>query len=136
MQLMRNSVTIVLVLLLATSAFSFRSNVFSPDLSTPEKSFEAFVHALKIEGNKALATVATRTGLSSLMALAENGEYQSGKVDLAKDLSAADIQWDKITDDIYMVAARISGKIHKLEFTLEEPGWMLYHWQLGGGVEH
>jgi hypothetical protein len=70
------------------------------------------------------------------MVLAKEGDFTAGMPGLAQDLESSQLEWAEITEDIYFVSARLQGKVYKMEFTLEEPGWMLYHWQLGGGSGH
>ena len=106
----------------------------TPDLSTPQNSYLTFVNALKTSNTDLLKSVATPTGMSSLMVLAEEGDFTAGMPGLAHELESSQVQWDEITEDIYFVAARVQGKVHKMEFTLEEPGWLLYHWQIRGGA--
>lgn len=106
-----------------------------PDLSTPQKSFTAFVDILKAGNVSALPRVATPTGQISLVALYQNESYRDGMTVLGKDLAAAKTSWEEITEDIYFASAIVGQKVHKMEFTKEEPGWMLYHWQIGGGAD-
>ncbi|HEX2900759.1 MAG TPA: hypothetical protein VHS96_13645 [Bacteroidia bacterium] len=106
----------------------------SPDLSTPQKSFAAFVDILKTGNASALDKVATPTGQVSLDALSESADFNEGLAELGKDLEASKPKWEEITEDIYFVSASVGDKVHKMEFTKEEPGWMLYHWQIGGGA--
>ena len=105
-----------------------------PDLSTPENAYKALVTALKNSDTEALRGVATPTGISSLTTLYTHEDFKDGLTVLGSELEQAAITWDKITDEIYMTKATHDGHTHKMEFTREEPGWMLYHWQLGGGV--
>ncbi len=106
-----------------------------PDLSTPQKSFIAFVDILKAGNVSALPRVATPTGQVSLVALYQDESYRDGMTVLGKDLAAAKTSWEEITEDIYFASAVVGQKVHKMEFTKEEPGWMLYHWQIGGGAD-
>lgn len=133
---MHRKFTFLLLLGAAVWGFGFVSPTGSPDLSTPQNSFEAFVEALKSDNSAQLTHVATPTGLSSLDALDKNADYKEGMPKLATELEASKVEWAQITDDIYFVSASVNQKVHKMEFTLEEPGWMLYHWQIGGGVGH
>ena len=106
-----------------------------PDLSTPQKSFTVFVDILKSGNVSALPRVATPTGQVSLVALYQDQNYQEGMTVLGKELAAAKTSWEEITEDIYFASAVVGQKVHKMEFTKEEPGWMLYHWQIGGGAD-
>ena len=106
----------------------------APDLSTPQKSFAAFVDILKSGDAAALEKVATQTGQVSLDALSESADGNEGLTELGKELEASKPKWEEITEDIYFVSASVGQKVHKMEFTKEEPGWMLYHWQIGGGA--
>jgi hypothetical protein len=108
----------------------------SPDLSTPQKSFAAFVDILKAGNASALEKVATPTGQVSLVALYELADYSDGMAVLGKELESSHPKWEEITEDIYFASAKVGEKVHKMEFTKEEPGWMLYHWQIGGGSDH
>ena len=105
------------------------------DLSSPEKCFETFVNVLQNESIESLEHVVTPTGMSSLVSISGNESYQQGMADLGRELASCQLEWAEITQDIYFLLASANGKLHKLEFTLEEPGWMLYHWQIGGGVD-
>lgn len=114
--------------------FGFRGHATdTPDLSTPQKSFAAFVEVLKSGNVAALKNVATPTGRVSLVAICENSESKDGMAVLGKELEASTPQFEEITEDIYFASAKVGNDIHKMEFTKEEPGWMLYHWQIGGG---
>lgn len=133
---MKSRLGFVLVLILLGGlnfGFKTRGNQ-SPDLSTPQKSFAAFVDILKSGDAAALEKVATRTGQVSLDALSDGENVNDGLTELGKELEASKPKWEEITEDIYFVSARIGEKVHKMEFTKEEPGWMLYHWQIGGGA--
>ena len=98
------------------------------DISTPEKSFETFVRVLQSGESDLLAQVVTPTGLHSL-------ESHPQTKDLGVELADADQEWLELTEDIYFLTAQSGPNKHKLEFTREEPGWMLYHWQVGGGAD-
>lgn len=133
---MKSRLGFVLVLMLLGGlnfGFKTRGNQ-SPDLSTPQKSFAAFVDILKSGDAAALEKVATRTGQVSLDALSDGENVNDGLTELGKELEASKPKWEEITEDIYFVCASIGEKVHKMEFTKEEPGWMLYHWQIGGGA--
>ncbi len=133
---MKSRLGFVLVLMLLGGlnfGFKTRGNQ-SPDLSTPQKSFAAFVDILKSGDATALEKVATRTGQVSLDALSDGENVNDGLTELGKELEASKPKWEEITEDIYFVSASIGEKVHKMEFTKEEPGWMLYHWQIGGGA--
>lgn len=123
------------LLALPLLAFKSPTGVSEFDLSTPEKSFESFVSILQSESMEALESVVTPTGMSSLVQVSSHDDYQDGMADLGKELAVSQLNWSPITDDIYFLVASIEGKKHKIEFTKEEPGWMVYHWQLGGGVD-
>lgn len=126
----------VALLLLASCLFGFRGlPTGKQDLSTPELAFQSLVDALKNSDTEALKGVATPTGISSLLGHYSQDGFKEGMNDLGEDLDAAATTWDPITDEIYVAKASIDGRVHKMEFTREEPGWMLYHWQLGGGVK-
>lgn len=122
-------------------ALCFVSWGFSPagnsplDLSTPQKSFEAFVEVLSQGNLDALPSVATETGQVSLVALQEMTDYKEGMKTLGEELGATSPEWSEITEDIYFASAKVGNKLHKMEFTKETPGWMLYHWQIGGGAD-
>ena len=133
---MKSRLGFVLVLMLLGGlnfGFKTRGNQ-SPDLSTPQKSFAAFVDILKSGDAAALEKVATRTGQVSLDALSDGENVNDGLTELGKELEASKPKWEEITEDIYFVSASIGEKVPKMEFTKEEPGWMLYHWQIGGGA--
>lgn len=99
------------------------------DLSSPELAFGSLVLLLQEGDVQILEQVATPTGVESL-------QEASPLARLGLELSEADLEWSEITEDIYFLRAQYLGeKTHKLEFTREEPGWMLYHWQAGGGVD-
>ena len=126
-----------LLLFLAFPLMAFRPispNNDLPDLSSPEKSFLALIEILKSGNTEALPSIATQTGIHSLVALYGQTGFEDGLVDLGNELAASEPTWDAITDEIYVAQALENGHLHKMEFTREEPGWMLYHWQLGGGV--
>lgn len=129
------SVIAVAVWCLGFATVSNDNGSNTPDLSTPQNSYLTFVNALKTSNTDLLKSVATPTGMTSLMVLAEEGDFTAGMPGLAQELESSQVQWDEITEDIYFVAARVQGKVHKMEFTHEEPGWMLYHWQIGGGAD-
>ena len=107
----------------------------APDLSTPQKSFAVFVDILKSGNVSALSKVATPTGQVSLVALNQNDDYKAGMAVLGAELASSKPNWSEITEDIYFASAKVGEKVHKMEFTLEVPGWMLYHWQIGGGAD-
>lgn len=107
----------------------------NPDLSTPQKSYEVFVDILQSGDVDALPEVATTTGQVSLVALYKQEEYKEGMKVLGQELSNIEPHWDEITEDIYFATAVTGDRVHKMEFTKEEPGWMLYHWQIGGGAD-
>lgn len=124
-------------ILFCATAFGFRfSNLDNPDLSTPQKSYLAFVDILKAGNVEALPKVATHTGQSSLVALYSMEEFKNGMTGLGAELGGSTPEWSEITEDIYFASARVGQRLHKMEFTKEEPGWMLYHWQIGGGADH
>jgi hypothetical protein len=122
-------------------AFSFAFWGFTPahkaplDLSTPQKSFEAFVEVLSQGKTEDLPAVATETGQVSLVALNEMSDYTEGMKTLGEELGHTQPEWSEITEDIYFASAKVGNKLHKMEFTKEAPGWMLYHWQIGGGAD-
>ncbi len=117
-------------------SFGFKSGPSgTPDLSTPQKSYSSFVEILQSGNVSALAKVATPTGQASLVALYQLEEYKAGMTVMGQDLAASEPTWSEITEDIYFASCKIGQKIHKMEFTKEEPGWMLYHWQVGGGAD-
>lgn len=124
-----------LILIVPLFAFKTANNLDHPDLSTPEKSFASIVDVLKSGETDRLEFMATPTGIKSLVTLAQQSDYENGMTTIGEDLDAAELTWDEITEDIYFLTARSEGKTHKMEFTNEEPGWMLYHLQLGGGVD-
>jgi hypothetical protein len=129
------SLALLLAMVLLTG---FRSRPLAPvtmDLSTPELSYQSLVVALKSSDADALKNVATPTGISSLLEASQLEDFKQGLPHLGEDLENASITWDAITDEIYVAKASADGHVHKMEFTREEPGWMLYHWQLGGGVK-
>ena len=134
---MRNKLTIVaLALAICALSFGFRgAGANALDLSTPQTSFAVIVDILKAGNVSALPKIATPTGQASLVALYKNEDYQDGMTVLGRDLSTSLTKWEEITEDIYFVSAKVGEKIHKMEFTKEEPGWMLYHWQIGGGAD-
>lgn len=124
-----------LVVVLGGLGMGFRmAEAGSPDLSTPQKSFAAFVDILKSGDMAALGMVATPTGRVSLTSRYEGEGERDGMIDLGLELSAAKPHWEEITEEIYFASAEVEGRVHKMEFTKEEPGWMLYHWQIGGGT--
>lgn len=127
--------SLFLVLILPLFAFKTANTLGNPDLSTPEKSFASIVELLKSGETDRLESMATPTGIKSLITLAQQADYENGMTSIGDDLGAAELSWDEITEDIYFLTARNGGKTHKMEFTKEEPGWMLYHLQLGGGVD-
>ena len=134
----RSSIVTLALLLFAAVSFVFvqrPSRTFAQDLSTPELAFQSLVAALKSSDSDALKAVATPTGISSLQESAQHDAFKEGFDDLGEELEEAATTWDPITDEIYVAKACIEGRVHKMEFTREEPGWMLYHWQLGGGVK-
>ncbi|HHG83267.1 MAG TPA: hypothetical protein ENJ82_00835 [Bacteroidetes bacterium] len=133
---MHRKLSFLIIICITLLGFGFSRTTFSPDLSTPQNSFQSFVEVLKSGNSGQLHDVATPTGISSLTALSSDSDYKEGMPVLANELEASNVEWSQITDDIYFVKAKINNKVHKMEFTLEEPGWMLYHWQLGGGVSH
>ncbi len=123
-------------LLLGILGFGFgNSPTGTPDLSTPQKSFSVFVDILMSGNAAALQKVATPTGQVSLITLYENDDAQQGMTVLGRELANAKTKWEEITEDIYFASAKVGDKMHKMEFTKEEPGWMLYHWQIGGGAD-
>lgn len=124
---------ILAVLIFPLLAFKSPEGEF--DISTPEKSFKSFVNVLQSESMESLEALVTPTGMSSLVTVSSHEDYEDGMADLGKELAGSVLEWAEITDDIYFLVASVNGKKHKLEFTLEEPGWMLYHWQLGGGAD-
>jgi hypothetical protein len=130
------SLVAVAVWCLGFASVAHNGSTTSPDLTTPQNSYQTFINALKTSNTDLLKSVATPTGMTSLMVLAKEGDFTAGMPGLADELESSQLQWDEITEDIYFVAARVQGKVHKMEFTLEEPGWMLYHWQIGGGAGH
>ena len=125
----------LIVLIFPLFAFIPANDVTSPDLSTPESSFESIVELLKSGETEQLESIATPTGIKSLVVLAQQSDYENGMTSLGEELDASELAWDEITEDIYFLTARGEGKVHKMEFTKEEPGWTVYHWQLGGGVD-
>jgi hypothetical protein len=133
---MRRSVYQFAIVLLAALSLAFSPNLETPDLSTPQNSYQSFVGALKASNTDLLQRIATPTGMTSLMVLAKEGDFTQGLAGLASDLEASQLEFSEITEDIYFVSARTHSGVHKMEFTLEEPGWMLYHWQIGGGAGH
>lgn len=126
---------VVAVLMLPLLAFSPARQSNSHDLSTPEKSFDFFVEVLQSGSTDLLEHIVTPTGIKSLVTVGELDHYSEGISDLGIELAASELSWSEITEDIYFLTATFDARIHKLEFTKEEPGWMLYHWQLGGGVD-
>lgn len=127
---------IVVTLAICAVSFGFRgAGMGTPDLSTPQKSFAYFVDILKAGNVSGLEKVATPTGQVSLVALYQLDDYKEGMTVLGAELAAAHTNWSEITEDIYFASSKVGDKIHKMEFTLEEPGWMLYHWQIGGGAD-
>lgn len=110
-------------------------NLDRPDLSTPQKAFGVLVETLKTGETESLAQIATETGVESLLEVQDHPDFEGNISSLGNELEAADLSWDAITDDIYVVKAIENSHVHKMEFTRETPGWMLYHWQLGGGVK-
>lgn len=126
---------ILSLLIVPLFAFLPADKMGNPDISTPEKSFASIVELLKSGETEQLDAIATPTGIKSLVTLAQQSEYENGMATIGEDLDASELAWDEITEDIYFLTARTQGKIHKMEFTKEEPGWMLYHLQLGGGVD-
>lgn len=105
------------------------------DISTPEKSFDAFVKVLQSGESELLEKVATPTGLTSLSESALESYSDKGIVGLGEELASSRQEWLQITEDIYFLTAQHGARTHKMEFTKEEPGWMLYHWQIGGGSD-
>jgi hypothetical protein len=131
------SLIVMAALVVGFLGYGFRmGGVDSPDLSTPQKSFAAFVDILKSGNVDALGKVATPTGQVSLVALYQIEDYKEGMTVLGTELGNSTPRWEEITEDIYFASARVGEKVHKMEFTKEEPGWMLYHWQIGGGADH
>lgn len=129
--------TLFFAIMLSMTAFGFGlKKVENPDLSTPQKSFSAFVDVLKAGNVEALPKVATQTGQISLGALYTMEAYQAGMADLGDELDNTTPEWIEITEDIFFAACKVEGRLHKMEFTKEDPGWMLYHWQIGGGADH
>jgi hypothetical protein len=127
---------VALLAIVVASSFGFVGRFAStPDLSTPQKSFTAFVDILKSGNISQLSKVATETGQVSLVSLYQNQGDSDGLTILGKELGASKPRWEEITEDIYFASAHIGDKVHKMEFTKEEPGWMLYHWQIGGGAD-
>ena len=124
-----------LVLILPLFAFKAGDVVSRPDISTPEKSFQSFVSIIQTGETESLEYILTPTGFSSLASLSNNNDYRDGVKDLGKELADSNLDWAEITEDIYFLKAEFNSKTHKLEFTKEASGWMLYHWQLGGGVD-
>lgn len=120
------------LLVLVALIFGFRSNPLANlDLSTPEASFGSLVDVLKSGEVEQLQYVATPTGLNSLIYMYTQEDYQDGMSVLANELEASNVLLDSITDEIYLISARFDeATVHKMEFTKETPGWMLYHWQL------
>lgn len=111
---------------------------FFTDLSSPEKSFDSFVSALK-SGNAAnLAEVATESGIESLQALSSHSDYKGQKEMLGQELEKTQVSYIDITDEIVLASAESGKKMHKMEFVETENGWKLYHWQIGSpeGVNH
>ncbi|MFN8396607.1 MAG: hypothetical protein U0176_18425 [Bacteroidia bacterium] len=124
-----------LVLIAGCLGMGFRmAETDAPDLSTPQKSFAAFVDILKSGDMAALGKVATPTGRVSLASRYEGTGERDGMIDLGLELADAKPKWEEITEEIYFASAQVGGNLHKMEFTKEEPGWMLYHWQIGGGA--
>lgn len=132
---MRRSVYYLAFVLFAALGLAFSGVNETPDLSTPQNSYRSFLNALKDSNTDQLQRVATPTGMTSLMVLAKEGDFTKGLSSLAEDLETSKLDFAEITEDIYFVSARSNSQTHKMEFTLEEPGWMLYHWQIGGGAE-
>lgn len=129
--------TLLFALMLCMMAFGFTSRKLeNPDLSTPQKSFVAFVDILKAGNVEALPKVATQTGQISLGALYTMEAFAAGMADLGTELSSSTPEWIEITEDIFFAACKVDNRLHKMEFTKEQPGWMLYHWQIGGGADH
>ena len=127
---------LAIAMAIGTMGFGFGSGPNgTADLSTPQKSFSLFVDIL-ISGNAAaLQKVATPTGQTSLLTIYQEENAEAGMTTLGKQLAAANTKWEEITEDIYFASAKVGDKVHKMEFTKEEPGWMLYHWQIGGGAD-
>ena len=125
---------IYIVLALPLLAFSPGHNQEKVDLSTPESAYAAFLDALK-EEKLQLEVVVTPTGFHSLVQVVENAVEIDDVAGLGTELEASSVEWHEITSDIYFLEAISKHYTHKLEFTLEESGWMLYHWQLGAGVD-
>jgi hypothetical protein len=124
------------IVLLGILSFGFRTaGSGALDLSTPQKSFTVFVDILKAGKVSSLPMVATQTGQASLVALYQDEDYKEGMTVLGHELATATPQWEEITEEIYFASARVGDKVHKMEFTKEQPGWMLYHWQIGGGAD-
>ncbi|MEM1000020.1 MAG: hypothetical protein AAGN35_23400 [Bacteroidota bacterium] len=132
---MPRSVYHFVLILIAGLSLAFTRIGNTPDLSTPQTSYAAFVDALKSSNTDHLQRVATPTGMTSLMVLAEKGDFTAGLSGLAADLEGSHLEFAEITEDIYFVSAQAGESTHKMEFTREEPGWMLYHWQVGGGTQ-
>lgn len=125
----------LLCLAIPLCAFTFAPHA-QVDLSTPELAFGSLVQTLQLEDGVLLEKVVTPTGMVSLEALHLAPEGEKSLSLLGKELSSCKLEWSEITDDIYFLKAHSEeASIHKLEFTKEEPGWMLYHWQVGGGVD-
>ena len=126
---------LLLILIFPLFAFVPANLAVNPDISTPEKSFASVVEILKAGETEQLESIATPTGIKSLVVLAQQSDYENGMTSLGEELDASELAWAMITDEIYFLTATGDGKTHKMEFTKEEPGWMLYHLQLGGGVD-
>jgi|GEM_PF-3828126 len=126
---------VVVLFMLPLLAFSPATRNHSPDISTPEKSFDSFVEVLQSGSTDLLKHVVTPTGIKSLVTVVDHEQYKEGISDLGEELAASELNWSEITEDIYFLRATFDARVHKLEFTKEAPGWMLYHWQLGGGVD-
>lgn len=126
----------ILILAFSLAFFGFSPVSKSPlDLSTPQKSFDSFVEVLSQGNLEDLPNVATATGQVSLVALNEMTDYKEGIKTLGEELGNTKPEWSEITEDIYFASAKVGDKLHKMEFTKEAPGWMLYHWQIGGGAD-
>jgi len=122
------------LLVLVSLVYSFAPSTTGTDLSTPHKAFETLVEVLESGEHSRLKEIVTPTGLHSLESQQVLEDSEKASV-LVQEWEDSEQDWMEITEDIYFLKAQSGDKIHKLEFTREEPGWMLYHWQLGGGSD-